>query len=99
MQYALCHALSWKDSSFIFYMHKGLFSFLVYYFQPVAFELGIPAQNIRANQLLFGTSGESTGFDPAEPTSRSGGKAVAVQQIRQVWCNCGFHLKIIILVP
>ncbi|KAM0910861.1 hypothetical protein ACQ4PT_013869 [Festuca glaucescens] len=51
--------------------------------KPVAFQLGIPTENIRANQLLFGTSGESAGFDPTEPTSRSGGKAVAVQQIRQ----------------
>jgi len=50
----------------------------------VAFELGIPPENIIANQLLFGTSGEYAGFDPAEPTSRSGGKAKAVQQIKQV---------------
>ncbi|XP_062197907.1 phosphoserine phosphatase, chloroplastic-like [Phragmites australis] len=51
--------------------------------KPVAFELGIPPENIIANQLLFGTSGEYAGFDPTEPTSRSGGKARAVQQIRQ----------------
>ncbi|TVU03422.1 hypothetical protein EJB05_51048, partial [Eragrostis curvula] len=51
--------------------------------KPVAFELGIPPENIIANQLLFGTSGEYAGFDPTEPTSRSGGKAKAVQQIRQ----------------
>lgn len=51
--------------------------------KPVAFELGIPSENIIANQLLFGTSGEYVGFDPTEPTSRSGGKAQAVQQIRQ----------------
>ena len=50
----------------------------------MAFELGIPAENIIANQLLFGTSGEYAGFDPTEPTSRSGGKAKAVQQIKQV---------------
>ncbi len=47
-------------------------------------QLGIPPENIFANQLLFGTSGEYVGFDPSEPTSRSGGKAVAVQNIRQV---------------
>ncbi|KAE8802533.1 Phosphoserine phosphatase, chloroplastic [Hordeum vulgare] len=51
--------------------------------KPVAFGLGIPTENIIANQLLFGSSGEYVGFDPTEPTSRSGGKAVAVQQIRQ----------------
>ncbi|TVU50134.1 hypothetical protein EJB05_01491 [Eragrostis curvula] len=51
--------------------------------KPVALELGIPPDNIFANQLLFGTSGGYVGFDPKEPTSRSGGKAVAVQHIRQ----------------
>jgi len=52
--------------------------------KPVALELGVPLENIFANQLLFGTSGEYVGFDPTEPTSQSGGKAVAVQHIRQV---------------
>ncbi|KAL6644002.1 hypothetical protein ACP70R_018768 [Stipagrostis hirtigluma subsp. patula] len=50
---------------------------------PVALELGIPPGNIFANRLLSGTSGEYVGFDPTQPTSRSGGKAVAVQHIRQ----------------
>ncbi|XP_057798167.1 phosphoserine phosphatase, chloroplastic [Salvia miltiorrhiza] len=50
---------------------------------PVATLLGIPLENIYANQLQFGSSGEFSGFDPNEPTSRSGGKAVAVQQIRK----------------
>ncbi|CAL9200937.1 unnamed protein product [Musa hybrid cultivar] len=51
---------------------------------PVALQLGIPLENIFANQLLFGSSGEFVGFDSKEPTSRSGGKATAVQQIRKV---------------
>ncbi|XP_064951691.1 phosphoserine phosphatase, chloroplastic-like isoform X1 [Musa acuminata AAA Group] len=51
---------------------------------PVALQLGIPLENIFANQLLFGSSGEFVGFDAKEPTSRSGGKATAVQQIRKV---------------
>lgn len=50
---------------------------------PVASILGIPPANIFANQLLFGSSGEFIGFDKDEPTSRSGGKAKAVQQIRK----------------
>ncbi|KAI4343960.1 hypothetical protein L6164_011245 [Bauhinia variegata] len=50
---------------------------------PVASILGIPHENIFANQLLFGNSGEFLGFDKNEPTSRSGGKATAVQQIRK----------------
>ncbi|BBH04013.1 3-phosphoserine phosphatase [Prunus dulcis] len=50
---------------------------------PAASILGIPPENVFANQLLFGTSGEFLGFDKNEPTSRSGGKATAVQQIRK----------------
>uniref|UniRef100_A0A0D9XZL1 O-phosphoserine phosphohydrolase n=1 Tax=Leersia perrieri TaxID=77586 RepID=A0A0D9XZL1_9ORYZ len=61
--------------------------------KPVAMQLGIPPENVFANQLLFGASGEYVGFDPAEPTSRSGGKAVAVQHIRQ---KCGYKTLIMI---
>ncbi|KAL9255742.1 Phosphoserine phosphatase, chloroplastic-like protein [Drosera capensis] len=50
---------------------------------PVATILEIPLENIFANQLLFGHSGEFLGFDKDEPTSKSGGKAIAVQQIRK----------------
>ncbi|XP_077222865.1 phosphoserine phosphatase, chloroplastic-like isoform X2 [Tasmannia lanceolata] len=52
--------------------------------KPVALQLGIPPENIFANRLLFGTSGEFLGFDINEPTSRSGGKATAVRNIREV---------------
>ncbi|XP_048137756.1 phosphoserine phosphatase, chloroplastic-like [Rhodamnia argentea] len=52
---------------------------------PVASILGIPPENIFANQLLFGSSGQFLGFDTNEPTSRSGGKATAVQQIRKAY--------------
>ncbi|KAF5751104.1 phosphoserine phosphatase chloroplastic [Tripterygium wilfordii] len=48
---------------------------------PVASILGIPPENIFANQLLFGDSGNFLGFDTNEPTSRSGGKATAVEKI------------------
>lgn len=51
---------------------------------PVALELGIPLENIFANQLLFASSGDFLGFDKDEFTSRSGGKATAVQHIRKV---------------
>lgn len=50
---------------------------------PVASILGIPHDHIFANQLLFGSSGEFLGFDSTEPTSRSGGKTIAVQQLRK----------------
>ena len=69
-----------------------LFSFLFFLsgvWKPVASILGIPLENIFANQLLFGSSGEFVGFNKDEPTSKSGGKAVAVQQIRKV-CRIAF---------
>ncbi|KAF5745709.1 phosphoserine phosphatase chloroplastic [Tripterygium wilfordii] len=50
---------------------------------PVASVLGIPPENIFANQLLFGDSGDFLGFDTNEPTSRSGGKATAVEKIKK----------------
>ncbi|XP_068654455.1 phosphoserine phosphatase, chloroplastic isoform X2 [Aristolochia californica] len=53
--------------------------------KPVALQLGISPENIFANQLLFGSSGEFSGFDKNEPTSRSGGKATAVQDIRKAY--------------
>uniref|UniRef100_A0A0D6QYH8 phosphoserine phosphatase n=1 Tax=Araucaria cunninghamii TaxID=56994 RepID=A0A0D6QYH8_ARACU len=51
--------------------------------EPVAALLEIPCQNIYANRLLFGNEGEYVGFDPEEPTSRSGGKATAVAKIKK----------------
>eukprot|EP01018_Ginkgo_biloba_P014779 Gb_23485 [translate_table: standard] len=51
--------------------------------EPVAALLEIPCTNIYANQLLFGSAGEFVGFDTEEPTSRSGGKAIAVEQIKK----------------
>lgn len=53
--------------------------------KPVALQLGIPLENIFANRLLFESSGEFLGFDKDEFTSRSGGKATAVQHIRKVY--------------
>ncbi|KAF7134742.1 hypothetical protein RHSIM_Rhsim08G0146000 [Rhododendron simsii] len=52
--------------------------------KPVASILGILPENIFANQLLFGNSGEFRGFDANEPTSRTGGKAIAVEQIKKI---------------
>ncbi|XP_057816161.1 phosphoserine phosphatase, chloroplastic isoform X2 [Cryptomeria japonica] len=51
--------------------------------EPVAELLEIPPKSIYANRLLFGSAGEFVGFDPEEPTSRSGGKATAVAQIKK----------------
>lgn len=51
--------------------------------KPVAAILGIPPENIFANQLIFGDDGEFSGFDGNEPTSGVWGKPTAVQQIRK----------------
>ncbi|XP_020579689.1 phosphoserine phosphatase, chloroplastic [Phalaenopsis equestris] len=70
-----------KTSNIDVYLISGGFRQMI---KPVAVQLEIPLENIFANQLLFGSSGEFLGFDPTEFTSRSGGKAVAVQHIRKV---------------
>jgi hypothetical protein len=46
--------------------------------------LHIPSENVFANTLLFDDDGEFKGFDESEPTSRSGGKAKVVEQIKKV---------------
>ncbi|KAJ1696762.1 hypothetical protein LUZ63_005274 [Rhynchospora breviuscula] len=69
-----------KENGTNVYLVSGGFRQMI---EPVASTLGIPYENIFANNLLFGDSGEFLGFDASEPTSRSGGKASAVQQIRE----------------
>ncbi|KAJ4762063.1 hypothetical protein LUZ62_072438 [Rhynchospora pubera] len=69
-----------KENGTNVYLVSGGFRQMI---EPVASILGIPFENIFANNLLFGDSGEFLGFDASEPTSRSGGKASAVQQIRE----------------
>ncbi|KAF8065537.1 hypothetical protein HT031_003138 [Scenedesmus sp. PABB004] len=49
---------------------------------PIAEALGIPLSHVYANQLLFKEDGSYAGFDAAEFTSRSGGKAEAVRDIK-----------------
>lgn len=51
--------------------------------EPVAEVLGLdPKANVIANNLLFHPDGSFKGFDSNEPTSRSGGKAVALQGLK-----------------
>ncbi|MCD7454218.1 hypothetical protein HAX54_023973 [Datura stramonium] len=69
-----------KDKNKDVYLVSGGFRQMI---NPVASILGIPLENIFANQILFGSNGEFAGFDKNEPTSRRGGKATAVQQIRK----------------
>uniref|UniRef100_A0A383WPI7 phosphoserine phosphatase n=1 Tax=Tetradesmus obliquus TaxID=3088 RepID=A0A383WPI7_TETOB len=49
---------------------------------PIAEALGIPLSHVYANQLLFKEDGSYAGFDAEEFTSRSGGKAEAVRDIK-----------------
>ncbi|KAM3374009.1 phosphoserine phosphatase, chloroplastic isoform X1 [Capsicum galapagoense] len=69
-----------KDKNKDVYLVSGGFRQMI---NPVASIFGIPLENIFANQILFGSNGEYAGFDKNEPTSRRGGKATAVQQIRK----------------
>ena len=62
------------------YLVSGGFDILI---KPVARLLRIPESNIFANKLLFNKKGEYTGFDETEPTSMSGGKALAVSAIKE----------------
>ena len=62
------------------YLVSGGFNSLI---KPVARKLRIPEENIYANTLLFNEQGEYAGFDETEPTSMSGGKALAVSAIKE----------------
>lgn len=61
------------------YLISGGFRGLV---GPVAIELNIPLQNIYANRLKFFLNGDYAGFEEEEPTSRSGGKAEVIGQLK-----------------
>jgi phosphoserine phosphatase len=51
---------------------------------PIAKHLNIDENHVIANILIFDdTTGEYIGFDETQPTSRSGGKALALQYIKQ----------------
>ena len=52
--------------------------------EPIADLLSIPRSHVFANSILFDAkTGNYSGFDPQEHTSRSGGKLSAVQAIRK----------------
>ncbi|KAL3697411.1 hypothetical protein R1sor_011487 [Riccia sorocarpa] len=52
--------------------------------EPAADLLGIQKDRIYANTLLFDETGTFAGFDPNEPTSRSGGKAKVIEKIKAI---------------
>jgi phosphoserine phosphatase len=60
------------------YLISGGFRIMI---EPVCKTLGISKDHLFANTLLFDEDGKYVSFDSSEPTSRSGGKAVAINQI------------------
>lgn len=62
------------------YLISGGFETLIH---PVAHELGIPKENVYANKLKFYYDGSYAGFDEDQPTSRSQGKSIVIQKIRE----------------
>lgn len=51
---------------------------------PIAQMLNIPLSHVYANTILYNDDGSYRGFDANEMTSRSGGKAAAVQSIKSI---------------
>ena len=51
--------------------------------EPVADRVGVPRDRIIANVIRFNANGSFADFDPAQPTSRSGGKAKALADLKQ----------------
>lgn len=61
------------------YLVSGGFRAII---DPIADALSIPRSHVHANTILHAEDGTYAGFDTAEFTSRSGGKAAAVKAIR-----------------
>ena len=61
------------------YMVSGGFRQMI---DPVADCVGVARTDIYANNLLFAADGGYAGFDEKEPTSRAGGKAKVVAQLK-----------------
>lgn len=52
---------------------------------PIAEQLKIPQDHIFANRLKFYFTGEYAGFDDTQPTSKSGGKGLVIQHLKQTY--------------
>ncbi|KAK9737282.1 hypothetical protein QE152_g10833 [Popillia japonica] len=52
---------------------------------PIAKSLNIPQEHIFANRLKFYFNGDYAGFDEYEYTSKSGGKALAIQKLKDTY--------------
>eukprot|EP00252_Welwitschia_mirabilis_P008350 TRINITY_DN20155_c0_g1_i1.p1 TRINITY_DN20155_c0_g1~~TRINITY_DN20155_c0_g1_i1.p1 ORF type:complete len:309 (+),score=61.36 TRINITY_DN20155_c0_g1_i1:104-1030(+) len=69
-----------NDKGVDVYLVSGGFRQMI---EPIADTLGIPQKNVFANRILFDDNDNYLGYDPGEPTSRSGGKATAVAKIKK----------------
>lgn len=79
-----------KEKNILVFLVSGGFRQIIH---PLAESLDIPVSQVFANNLLFDGSGNYTGFDPEEFTSRSGGKKEAVVHIKKNW-----GLKTVVMV-
>lgn len=61
------------------YLVSGGFTQMIH---PVADVLGLPRAHVYANTILFDGRGDYAGFDREAPTSRAGGKAEALRQLK-----------------
>ena len=50
--------------------------------EPVAHAIGVPPTQLYCNRLLFDERGDFAGIDHSEPTSRAGGKAKVVAELK-----------------
>lgn len=50
---------------------------------PVANKINISPEKVFCNRLMFYYNGEYAGFDTKQPTSRSGGKSVVINQLKE----------------
>ena len=62
------------------FLVSGGFRQMIY---PVADALGISRDRVYANNILFKDDGSYAGFDAKEPTSRAGGKAKVVAELKE----------------
>jgi phosphoserine phosphatase len=62
------------------YLISGGFKSII---EPIAQTLDIPTSNVYANKLKFFYDGEYAGFDEHQLTSRSGGKGMAIRDLKE----------------
>ncbi|CAH1990188.1 unnamed protein product [Acanthoscelides obtectus] len=61
------------------YLISGGFKCII---EPIAQKLNISEENVFANRMKFYFNGDYAGYDENAPTSKSGGKAVAIQHLK-----------------